>query len=102
MRDDSRLGCESGVGGRVRHRDGCGHDHGGRHLSVFSQHDFLQEMVSASLWAEPFLVLVTVAQRDVTGGEKYFWRPSTLVSARGGSSAWVLLRDAWRRRGVWC
>jgi hypothetical protein len=43
-------------------------------------------MVSASLWAEPFLVLVTVAQRDVTGGEKYFWRPSTLVSALGGSS----------------
>jgi hypothetical protein len=41
-------------------------------------------MVSASLWAEPFLVSVTVAQQDVTGGEKYFWKRSTLVSALDG------------------
>jgi hypothetical protein len=46
-------------------------------------------MVSASLWAEPFLVSVTVAQQElcVTGGEKYFWRRPTLVSALGGSPA---------------
>lgn len=45
--DDLRLwGCENGGGGRQGHRDGRGH--GGRHLFVFSQRDFLQEMVSAS------------------------------------------------------
>ena len=44
---DLRLwGCENGGGGRQGHRDGRGH--GGRHLFVFSQRDFLQEMVSAS------------------------------------------------------
>jgi hypothetical protein len=70
-------GCGSVGGSR-------GHGHDGHHLSVFAQHDFLQEMVSASLWAEPFLVSVTVAQQDVTGGEKYFWKRSTLVSALDG------------------
>jgi hypothetical protein len=54
--DDSHPDCES-VG------DSRGRD--AHHLSVFAQHDFLQEMVSASLWAEPFLVSVTVAQQDV-------------------------------------
>lgn len=44
---DLRLwGCENGGGGRQGHRDGRGH--GGRRLFVFSQRDFLQEMVSAS------------------------------------------------------
>ena len=67
-----RPGCETVGGGR---------GHGDHHLSAFAQHDFLQEMVSASLWAEPFLVSVTVAQQDVTVGEKYFWKRPTLVSA---------------------
>lgn len=52
---DLRPGCETVGGGR---------GHGDHHLFAFAPHDFLQEMVSASLWAEPFLVSVTVAQQD--------------------------------------
>lgn len=60
----SHPDCAS-VGDSRGHGRGRDRDRDAHHLSVFAQHDFLQEMVSASLWAEPFLVSVTVAQQDV-------------------------------------
>lgn len=68
----SHPDCGSGGGDRARDRGGRGRGHVAHHLSGGAQHDFLQEMVSASPWAEPFLCFSDGGSADVTGGEKYF------------------------------